>query len=525
MPRSRRTELVPFNPEPERILRGRRNYYEEIHRAEDLSTLDTVHKKFLAENLSYEEDDQISASPPTTITMPKLSSHSEPTTASIPKGFTLPTTENGAFEIRPAFINMVERNQFGGGTLEDPATHLSTFADYCSTLPPITGVTADQIKELLFPFSLRDSAREWIKELDRDAAEITDWNTLALAFLKKYFPPQKTNALRSQISNFRQAGTEDLNEAWRRFKKLCRSVPHHGIPTWLLCNTFYNGLFDDQRVLLDSAANGRFQNNIDDDKAWNLIEEMATHTAEYGNPRGNSRQSGGSSSSVAAQLEALHAKFDKLETSNSSVQPVHAMVQQSPGCERCGEQGHGAPDCSAPVEQTYAFQSYCQGNPYSNFYNERTREHPNFSYRSNNVLNPSPLPQNQPYVPPHRNTPPLQHFNNQNFSPNQSQNFNKPPNFQQPPSSSNPSPTASEARLESMMQSLITQFQKSDQAKDASIKMLETQVAQLAANQKTRQPGTLPSQPNNSHESANAIYVQNARNLNDPRSESTMQEI
>ncbi|KAK9756095.1 hypothetical protein RND81_01G072900 [Saponaria officinalis] len=455
MPRSRRSELIPYNPEPERILRDRRNYYEEIRQAEDLSTLDAIYEDFIAENMSYEENNQISVSPPVTIKMLKLSSHSEPTTASIPKVLTLPITKNRAIEIRPAFINMVERSQFGGGTLEDPSKHLSTFADYYSTLPPVAGVSADKIKELLFPFSLRDSAREWITDLDRDAAEITDWNTLALAFLKKYFSPQKTNALRSQISNFLQAGTEDLNEAWRRFKKLCRSVPHHGIPTWLLCNTFYNGLFDDHRVILDSAANDRFQNNIDDDKAWNLIEEMATHTAEYGNPMGNSRLSGGDSSAVAAQLDALHAKFDKLETSKSAVHQVHAMVQQSLGCERYGER-HGAPDCSAPVERTYALQSYHQGNSYSNFYNERTMEHLNFSYRSNN-----------------------------NFNQNKNQNFNKSPNFQRRVPS-NPSPTASEARLENMKKSLMTQFQKSDQAKDVSIKMLETQVAQLTANQKTR---------------------------------------
>ncbi|KAK9714009.1 hypothetical protein RND81_06G065300 [Saponaria officinalis] len=96
------------------------------------------------------------------------------TTKSIPKGFNLPTTANGAFEIRPAFINLVERSQFEGSTLEDPSKHLSTFADYCSTLPPVTGVSADKIKELLFPFSLSDSAREWITDLDKTAVEITD---------------------------------------------------------------------------------------------------------------------------------------------------------------------------------------------------------------------------------------------------------------------------------------------------------------------------------------------------------------
>ncbi|KAK9690965.1 hypothetical protein RND81_09G166900 [Saponaria officinalis] len=467
MPRSHWFELVSFNPEPERILRARRNLNTELVQAEDLSTLDTTYEDFTFENPSYEEETfLISESAPPDTKMPKLSSHSEPTIASIPKGFKLPATTAGTFEIRPAFINLLERSQFGGSAAEDPGKHLVIFTDYCSTLSLAAGVTADKIKQLLFLFSLRDSAREWITDLDKTAAEITDWTSLALAFYKKYYPPQKTNPLRAQIINFRQFPFEDLNEAWIRFKRLVRSVPHHGFPDWLLCNQFYNSLYDDHRAILDSAANGRFQNNTDDDKAWNLIEEMATHTAEYRNMRGNSRKNGSDLSELATQIEALHAKLDKLEGSRSlgGVRHVHAMVQQEATCERCGTRGHSAVECMTSVDQVLAFQKNQQAPPYT------------------------------PRPPVHNNPP----------------SFTPPVAFNPPPSSSNTT------RLEDMIQALMTQFQKSDNAKDASIKMLENQVSQLAANQKARRPGTLPSQLNNLHETANAIYLHSGTSYRGP---------
>ncbi|XP_074288612.1 uncharacterized protein LOC141613769 [Silene latifolia] len=109
---------------------------------------------------------------------------------------------------------------------------------------------------------------------------------------------------------------------------------------------------------------------------------------------------GGSSTdgAVAAQLETLIAQIAELKIAQSlgNQQTVHAMTQQEVPCERCGIAGHGAAECMSPLEQVHAFQSFKQGTPYSNFYNERTREHPNFSYRNQNVLNPTPPPPQGP---------------------------------------------------------------------------------------------------------------------------------
>ncbi|XP_074298532.1 uncharacterized protein LOC141629426 [Silene latifolia] len=286
---------------------------------------------------------------------------------------------------------------FGGGVSEDPAKHMEKFVTYCYSIPLTAGVTQDQVKHVLFFFSLRDGVAEWLRDLDMKAHAITDWNTLALAFYKRYFPPQKTNALRSQIKSFKQGPTEDLNKAWVRFKILVRSVSHPGFQIRFLCNQFYNRLYNDHRALLDSSANGRFQNNTTDANSWKLIDEIVTHTAEYGNPRDSTR-GGGSDSTVAAQLEALTAQIAELKTTQSlgKQQTVHVMVQQEVPCERCGTNGHVAAVYMSTIEQVHAYQSFKQGSPYTNFYN---------------VQNPTSPPTNAYVIPHNRGNQPQGNFN------------------------------------------------------------------------------------------------------------------
>ncbi|XP_074299495.1 uncharacterized protein LOC141630608 [Silene latifolia] len=322
--------------------------------------------------------------------MPTLASHSEPTLTSLPKGFKLPTSDTGTFEIRPSYINLVERNLFGGGAGEDPAKHMEKFVYYCYSILSTAGVIQKQVKQSLFPFSVRDDAAEWLRDLDMEAYGVTDWNLLALTFYKRYFPPQKTNALRSQITSFKQGPAEDLHEAWVHFKRLVRSVPHHGFQVWFLCNQFYNGLYDDHRALLDSAANGIFQDNTNDTNAWKIIDQIATHTAENGNPRGRKR-GGGTDSAIATQLEALTAHIAELKTAQSlgNQQTVNGLFQQEVPCEQCGTHGHVAAGSMSTLEQVHAYQSFKQGTPYSKFFAERNQ----------NGFQPTP-PHANPYIIP-----------------------------------------------------------------------------------------------------------------------------
>ena len=68
------------------------------------------------------------------------------------------------FELKPALINMVQQQQFGGSPSEDPNRHLSNFLQLCGTIM-MNGVDHNVIKLKLFHFSLRDKVRNWFNNL------------------------------------------------------------------------------------------------------------------------------------------------------------------------------------------------------------------------------------------------------------------------------------------------------------------------------------------------------------------------
>ncbi|KAJ9166960.1 hypothetical protein P3X46_021649, partial [Hevea brasiliensis] len=122
---------------------------------------------------------------------------------------------------------MVQQAQFGGNPSESPHVHLAHFLEISDMLK-INGVSDDAIRLRLFPFSLKDRAREWLHSLP--PGSITTWDELSQAFLAQYFPPSKATK-----------DDESLYEAWERYKDLQRRCPHHGIPKWMLVQHFYNG--------------------------------------------------------------------------------------------------------------------------------------------------------------------------------------------------------------------------------------------------------------------------------------------
>ncbi|XP_058083360.1 uncharacterized protein LOC131231244 [Magnolia sinica] len=90
-----------------------------------------------------------------------------------------------------------------------------------------TGVTEEQIKLRAFPFSLKDSAKDWLYYLP--SGSITTWNKMKRLFLEKYFLASRAANIRKEICGVRQHGGESLHEYWERFKKLCASCPRHQI--------------------------------------------------------------------------------------------------------------------------------------------------------------------------------------------------------------------------------------------------------------------------------------------------------
>ena len=158
-----------------------------------------------------------------------LREFSAPTTANIRTGPAVNTGENG-FELKPALITMVQASQFCGKAHEDASAHLQHFLEICSTFT-IRGVSKDTILLRLFPFSLLGKAKQWFYT-NKD--KHNTWDLCSTAFLAKFFPTAKTNALRGKISSFQQQHDESFTKAWERFQNYIEDCPHHRIEEWLL---------------------------------------------------------------------------------------------------------------------------------------------------------------------------------------------------------------------------------------------------------------------------------------------------
>ena len=118
-----------------------------------------------------------------------LRDFSAPKATEVRMGYTVPNIAANDFELKPALINMVSQNQFSGLAHEDPNQHLATFEEICNTLK-MNGVSNDAIKLRVFPFSLRDKAKNWLRSLA--PALVATWPQMSTLFLSKYFPPSKT---------------------------------------------------------------------------------------------------------------------------------------------------------------------------------------------------------------------------------------------------------------------------------------------------------------------------------------------
>ena len=96
------------------------------------------------------------------------------------------------------------------------------------------------------------------------------------AFLEKFFPVGKINALRGKISNFQQQKGETILEEWECFQEYVSDCPHHGMEDWLLMQSFYHGLTQKAHEQLDATARGSFM-SLTLRKAETLMEKIASN--------------------------------------------------------------------------------------------------------------------------------------------------------------------------------------------------------------------------------------------------------
>ena len=128
-------ELLPLDPEIDR----------------------TFHRRKILQKQQEEQEHSIMANRP-------LKDYATPYARGFRSSISRPSVEANNFEIKPVIISMVQQNQFGGGPHEDPNQHLEVFYEICGTMK-MNGVPLEAVHLLLFGFSLRDRAKQWLNYL------------------------------------------------------------------------------------------------------------------------------------------------------------------------------------------------------------------------------------------------------------------------------------------------------------------------------------------------------------------------
>ncbi|KAJ8762772.1 hypothetical protein K2173_022901 [Erythroxylum novogranatense] len=207
------------------------------------------------------------------------------------------------------------------------------------------------------------------------------------------------------------------------------------------------------------------------DQAYRLIDEMATSIFQYHTERHPRRPTGArvvdNTVALSAQMDVLTKKLDNLMHSVRG--GASSSLRSCAVCEHCGGDSHASFECQVgnPFAQE-SEEAHYVGNynrqrldPYSNTYNPGWRNHPNFSWRNDQVGQPqSSNAQRQP--------PPSPGFKALNPAPLEKSN------------------------LEDLLSKYISTTEVMMQNQESSIRYLENQMSQIASLLKERPLGSLP---------------------------------
>src|ERR1041385_7884317 len=159
---------------------------------------------------------------------------------------------------------------------------------------------------------------------------IDSWDKCKDAFIGKYYPPAKIIQLRSNIMNFKQLDNEHVAQAQERMKSLVKKCPTHGLTTWMVIQTFYEGLNFTSRNLLDSAAGGTFMSTTLG-AATNLLDEMMTNYSQWHDeraPTGRKVNSVGEISSLNENFDLIMSLLNKQSPVDPDDVPLNSLVAQ-----------------------------------------------------------------------------------------------------------------------------------------------------------------------------------------------------
>ena len=162
-------------------------------------------------------------------------------------------------------------------------------------------------------------------------------------FLTKIFPPFKIAQLVQEINTFKQFEGENLAEAWDRFHELLKRCPYHRLTRWMQVHTFYDGLGDSTRTIIDASAGGSLMKKTTY-QAYEILKDTSTNTNQWPRDRSAPRKSlVGADTKVLINLVNHVVQLTKLLQKH---QGRMNALQNNPWkiCEYCGGQ-HSTMDC------------------------------------------------------------------------------------------------------------------------------------------------------------------------------------
>ncbi|CAL2276883.1 unnamed protein product [Prunus armeniaca] len=233
------------------------------------------------------------------------------------------------FELKSGMIHLLPT--YYGNTTEDPYMHIKQFFEICATIK-IQSLDDKQIKIRLFPFSLKDIAKSW------------------------------TNKIRKEILGFTQKEGEAFHECWERYKEMVSSCPYHNIESWKQMQSFYEGLLDSERMMVDATSREGLMNKTANE-AFNLFESLSANSQQWSYNKGK----GAPVKAVVSKVSTNNEIAAKLDVMCSLLQ--HAVIGPLGNKVEVQDQSFA----KHMLEQTNALQARNPNNdPYSNKYNPRT---------------------------------------------------------------------------------------------------------------------------------------------------------
>ena len=233
-------------------------------------------------------------------------------------------------ELKPALITMVQQHQFTGHPTEDPNEHLGRFLRMTNTVK-LNGVRLEVIKLHLFPLSLRDIVATWYESLPYGSVDT--WEELVEAYLGRFFPPSLTSERRREIIVFQQGEDESLYIAWKRFKRLLRRCPMHGIDLKTQMDIVYHALNDTSKGIINASCCRAFKRKSDEE-ARDLIEDLAKCNMKApskfskGNSRGKWVMELSKMNAMEAKLDFIMHKIEKQERKMHTAHEIGAVERE-----------------------------------------------------------------------------------------------------------------------------------------------------------------------------------------------------